>query len=539
MPAAFRPLCPHVFQNSVAQLTMHLKNNHRMFNSANLLARIIVYTPTGKEEAFQVLKDVHGYELCLDEKNKEFKKRITNLETRVRNRDKNIQELSNQFSKNCKERTVLETEVKDLKKRDKELNEQLASKIKDEIVLNEDFKKYKSLSNETISEKDKKISKLLAKEKNLHISNVELEAELSEATKEQTSLQKDFKKYKKESNEKISEKNQKITELNLKIKDLYEDVELLKETQRKFKEASDELIFEKDMTISDLKNIAKNLDKVSNEVTKVSNEKNLLQDAFMKLKDCSSKTITEKDHVIANLDNEVRNLRKEVRASNAKFFDLDLNFSRHKELSMKVISEKDMEIANLNSKARGLDKEVEKLKELISMKCKENDLLQQDVKKCKQLGDEMIEKNKAENKKTLAEMELRFHRHREIFCLLKKSITGVADMYDDTDDKLLEAIKITSQSRKLAENNLVTRFRELEEEVARVCPEKDIFIPKISVKKDIFKQETVIAQNIVDDADTRLSSDGNGQKSFNKELDNPQETNGKERRSLNLKRKHV
>merc|ERR1712098_706236 len=137
----------------------------------------------------------------------------------------------------------------------------------------------------------------------------------------------------------------------------------------------------------------------------------------------------------------------------------------------------------------------------------------------------MIEKNKADNKKTLVEMELRCKRHREIFCLLKNSITGVADMYDDTDDKLLEAIKITSQSRKMAEHNLVSRFQELEKEVARVYPQKNIFIPRISVKKDIFKQETVIAQNIVDDADTRLSNGGNGEKSFNKEHDKPQETN--------------
>merc|ERR1712098_446654 len=138
----------------------------------------------------------------------------------------------------------------------------------------------------------------------------------------------------------------------------------------------------------------------------------------------------------------------------------------------------------------------------------------------------MIEKNKADNKKTLVEMELKFERHRENLCLLKNSITGVADMYDDTDDKLLEAIKITSQSRKMAENNLVCRFQELEKEVSRVYPEKNIFIPKLSVKKDIFKQETVIAQNIVEDADTRLSIGGDGQKSFNKELDKPQETNG-------------
>ena len=81
-----------------------------MHNSAILLARIIVYTPCGKEEAFQVLKDVREFELSRDQKNQELIESIQNLEVRIRNRDINIEELSNQFSKNCKERIILETD---------------------------------------------------------------------------------------------------------------------------------------------------------------------------------------------------------------------------------------------------------------------------------------------------------------------------------------------------------------------------------------------------------------------------------------------
>ena len=592
MPTAWCPLCPHEFQNNVLQLAIHLKTTHRMHNSAILLARIIVYTPSGKEEAFQVLKDVREFELSLDQKNQELIKSI-------QNRDINIEELSNQFSKNCKERIILETdsekyrdsknkiscleaqvkerdenigelkvqlskkcnektaleddllkyrvhyeeEVKNLEKREKELGDQLSSKINDQLILNENFNKYKSFNNEIISERDKKISKLTAKEKKMHIDIGELKAELSEATKEQTSLQKNFKKYKKDSDEKISEKNQKITELNLKIKELYKDVELLKETQRKYRVASDEVISEKDMTVTDLKNEVENLGKDVEEskalLTNVSKEKKLLQENFENFKECSSITIKEKDHEIANLGNKVKNLSKEVEALNVRFFHLYQDFSRQKDLSNKMITEKDSEIANLNSKARSLDREEEKLKGQICTKCKENDCLQQELKNCKQLSDEIIEKNKSKNENTLAEMELKLKRHREIFCMLKNSITGVANMYDDTNDKLLEAIKITSQSRKIAENNLIRGFQELEKEVARLYPEENIFIPKLSVRKDIFKQETVDTQNLVEDADTQFNNGGDALKSCNKELDMPGERIGKERRSLNLKRKHA
>ena len=58
---------------------------------------------------------------------------------------------------------------------------------------------------------------------------------------------------------------------------------------------------------------------------------------------------------------------------------------------------------------------------------------------------------------------------------------------------------------------------------ARLYPEENIFIPKLSVRKDIFKQETVVTQNLVEDADSRFNNGGDALKSCNKELDKPGE----------------
>jgi len=387
VPAAYCLLCPYARLNSIAHLTMHLKNNHRMYNSANLLARIIVFTPFGKEEVFQVLKDVHGYELCLNQKNQKI-----------------------------------------------------------------------------------------------------------------TALEDNFKKYKKDINKKISDKDKKITDLN-------KNVELLKQRLRKYKETHKELISEKDKKVSDLKN------KISN----LSKEKNFMEENFKKYESCSSKTIMEKDNEIANLHDQFRNLFNDVEAWNAQTLD-------------KMISEKDFEKAKLNAKASGLDKDEEKLMGQFYIKRNENDLRHKDLKKYKNLSDEIKEIKMAENKKTLAEMELKIRRYQNIFSMLKNCDTNMADMYDDTDDKLLEAIKITSQYRKMAGN----RIQELEKEVTRprLYPDKNHF------KKDAFKQDAIV-QNIVKKAENPFNNSKDGPKSCSKEMDKPGAINGNERRYLNLKRRTI
>merc|ERR1719147_234267 len=98
----------------------------------------------------------------------------------------------------------------------------------------------------------------------------------------------------------------------------------------------------------------------------------------------------EKDHEIANLHDQVRNLCKVVEALDVQNVKLDQDFSNYKELSDKMISEKDLEKAKLNAKARGLDKDEEKLIGQIYIQCNENDPEKHDLKKYKNISDEII-----------------------------------------------------------------------------------------------------------------------------------------------------
>ena len=60
---------------------------------------------------------------------------------------------------------------------------------------------------------------------------------------------------------------------------------------------------------------------------------------------------------------------------------------------------------------------------------------------------------------------------------------------EDTFDKLIENIENTTI--KMVENDLVFRFQDLEEAVIRSTQDQEDSIPKLRVKEDIFKTETL------------------------------------------------
>jgi len=157
--------------------------------------------------------------------------------------------------------------------------------------------------------------------------------------------------------------------------------------------------------------------------------------------------------------------------------------------------------------------------------------LKKDFKEYKGLSDEIISKYKAKYNETLADMNRQLIRHREIFNLMKGSVTSMAAIHEDTSDKLIEAVNNSSQASKVVGNDLVCRFQELENVVGRLSLGKNEDIPKISVRKDIFKNETVDALEKVDcqfDGSRLYDVQSTGS------LD---DTDGKERRKI-LKRKY-
>jgi len=542
MAVGWCPLCPHLFQKNIGHLKAHLKNTHQMYSSAHILARIIVHTPYGKEEVLQILKDVQDVEnrleqvkrksqldnscskcstkeapskptasgqmsnhddlskskncdqICqtdadqddtlntsefeelkinIEEKDSDkilrlvrgkdseivrLHQKIANLDTKAKKMDKDVEELEILLSRKCKERNVLEKDFNKYKERKRELDiksdiksknlervvqeleAQLSKKREEKSILDNDYKKYKDYNHGIIGDKDDKISKLTAKSKNLTKVVEELKVELSKQCQETILIEMDFNKYKKHNNEVLCNMDSKANDLKEDVQAL--EVQLLKKCE----------------------------------------EKTLIEQDFNKYKDCSNRNISDKDQKIANLDIKAINL--DIDTMELHTSTLEQDFQNHKQHSKEEISNKDQKIENLEIKAKNLEKE--------------KNFLMNDIKKYKGLGDEIISKYKAKYDKTLADMNRKLIRHREIFNLMKDSVTGMAAMHEDTSDKLIEAVNNSSQASKEVKNDLVCRFQELENVVGRLSRGKKEVIPKLSVKKDIFRNETLDASEKVD-----------------------------------------
>jgi len=573
-----------------------------MYNSAHILARIMISNPFGKEEVFQVLKDVHGLQLRLEQKDKALKtmnskflqessgktntqqssvnpktsdkantadrscqtndtvqenvfsnskiedlkvniqekisdkvskvvkgkdseihklhKKIADQDIKAKGLVKDIVQLKIELSAKCKEKTVIKADlekykkkadelifkkpqncansdivVKELEKRVTELYVELTTKGKEKTLLEQDFKKYKEYSYEMSTEKDEKISALNVKIKNLRKDIEKLESELSEKSKKKRILEFDFKKYKEDRDEIISGKNKRITNLNAELKDACKDVKELKN----YKLTCDELISEKELKI---KNLISDVEKLRGQLSNQSKDKTILEEDFKKYKEQSEKTISGKDNEISNLVLKAKKLSMDIEVFNEQLTRLEQDFISHKADSSKTISEKDKKIADFEAKARELDND-ENLRAQLTLKCKENSLLKQDLKKYKELSDVIISKYKEKNEKIISETDQKLRSHREIYCVMKDSIISMATMQKDISDKIIDAVKNTSLTQNKAGNSVLCRFKELEEEVTRISQGENL-VPKLSIKKDIFKQETVETPNSLEYVETKF-----------------------------------
>merc|ERR1712025_1275542 len=101
-------------------------------------------------------------------------------------------------------------------------------------------------------------------------------------------------------------------------------------------------------------------------------------------------------------------------------------------------------------------------------------------------------KEKSKNENMLVELDRKLKRHREIYSLLSNSIVDMAVMYDDTIGKLVEALKNTFQSSEMSGINVLCRFQELEKEFLGLSRQENNFTPRLSIRKDILKHETVL-----------------------------------------------
>ena len=183
---AWCPLCPHVNQHSIGQLTLHLGNIHHMKSSAHILARIIVYTPYGKEEVFQVLKDVQGWENHLKKIKAQQNNKLNSCSKCSTKEDSSFKQKV--IDQSCQTDTV------------KDIND--ASEANELEVNSQEKTSDISFWKRLVSGKDSEIYRLHQKIADLdsRATNgdndvAELELQISKKCKEKSVLEKDFKKY--------------------------------------------------------------------------------------------------------------------------------------------------------------------------------------------------------------------------------------------------------------------------------------------------------------------------------------------------------
>ena len=478
-------------------------------------------------------------------------KKIASLLTQSKDLVNKADELEFQLSEKCKEKSVLErdfknyreskieiisekdrkiatmnSKIKNLEKNVKEYEVDLSKKCKENNILKKDFKEYKEYSNNIISSKDIEVANLVTKVRKLNEAVKELHVETSKKRKEKALIEKEFNEHKDHNDRKISEKDQKIDnmkgraknrdkvieELSSQVSKICKEKTALEHDLKAFENKSSQIISEKENEIENLETKSKNLVdciyELTVKVTIMCEEKSLLEQEFKKYKEYSIEAISNKEQKISDLGMKAKKLDIKIEALNIQFSKLEQEYVNHKEISDRVISEKDQKIANLVMQANHLDRDDAKLKVQLSMKCKEKTLLKQDLEKYKELSDEIISKYKAKNEKILADMNQKSRRQSEIFCLMKESITDMAAMHKDTWNQLED-----NDKNKKVGNEVGCRLQELESFVTVLTRDENSDIPRINIKKDIFKNETFFASEVLDRFDAPSFGYKVGQKS--------------------------
>merc|ERR1712013_384873 len=89
-----------------------------------------------------------------------------------------------------------------------------------------------------------------------------------------------------------------------------------------------------------------------------------------------------------------------------------------------------------------------------------------------------------DNEKVKAEMERKFERNHEILNFLKDSLTGIAEMHEDTSERLVEAVRNTAKASKIVIDDVKQKFLEFENEVENLLKDGKATSTETSVKKE-------------------------------------------------------
>jgi len=474
---------------------------------------MVLKAELSKQNEGKKLKDVENLKVELSKKREEIVLLEMNFNKHEEQKNRIISEKDETISN-------LNAKVRDLEEKIQELKIQLSNRNEEKSLCEKDFLCHKDRMAKIISEKVLKISDLGMKAENLEKDLVTLKVQLTQKCEEKILIEQNFENYKDYSIKTISEKDQKIKNLDIEQEILDKKIKELEQEIMDYKKRTTEETSEKDWKIVTLaleaKNLRTDIEELKVQLSEKCKEIVIIEQDFKKYKDCREKEISVKDLEIKNLGIKVTKLDNDITELHSQFSKLQHDFKKYKKHTNEEISEKDQKIENLDIISKNLDKE--------------KILLKKDLKKYKELTDEIISKYKMKNENTLADMNDKMKRYREVFCLMKDSIAGMAAMHEDTSDKLMEAVNNSCQASKVVGKDLVCRFQELEKVVTSISQDKMDTFPILSVKKDIFKSETTDAWQALNCQLERSSNDGA------ESVESLGETCGKEK-TKNLKRK--
>merc|ERR1719233_1899713 len=173
----------------------------------------------------------------------------------------------------------------------------------------------------------------------------------------------------------------------------------------------------------------------------------------------------------ASKDIKIKGLKKEVDALNRQVAVL----GEKDQLSEKNVKELSVELAKKCEEKNNSDESFKTYKEQTEKVLKEKDTkilcLGKELERTKKDAYTIVEemekftKLKVDNDKVKADMERKFERSREIFCLMKDSLAGMSAMHEDTSERLVEAVRNTAKASKIVINDVKRKFLEVEDEV--------------------------------------------------------------------------
>jgi len=284
-----------------------------MYFSANILARTMVFTrQCGRDDVFEILKDVSGFELRLSQMNTELRGKVSDItysedDIETAQMATCIDDIAACHStKSCVDRssqTDIVMEKDSTKDEEIKANTQEKHSFKPMTIVKE--------KNSLICSLNKKIFELDTRAKD-YVRNIkELQMQLSMNCEEKIALEADITKFR----ERISKKDVETANLETKAN-----------------------------------NLEKGVKDLASKFSKKCIEKNVLERDFMKYKDFSNDVISERDNIIAKLSSSTKKLEElEAQFSRkaSELMSVEKDFKKYKINSITITRQKDVQVTNL------------------------------------------------------------------------------------------------------------------------------------------------------------------------------------------------